>query len=206
MLVKDLLRQPAESFMFQNLIKSKNAIIADNSKDGGVTKLGMLPNTFPKHFTRQNIVYFVCPLAFMLWINCIKNSQITNSLLLWNESVCYVSQMSSAPYDERPLPALKNRSSDQLVGQLEEMPPLTVSSTPRSPGVPGQPEALSENAQREASLPIEIYGDSLVRHSIGSYWLVDFCERRNEKQIWMPACDINQRMLWKEFEKSLDIC
>lgn len=82
MLVKDLLRQPAESFMFQNLIKSKNAIIAANGKDGGVTKLGMLLNTFPKHFTRQNIVYFVCPLAFMLWINCIKNSQITNSLLI----------------------------------------------------------------------------------------------------------------------------
>lgn len=74
--------------------------------------------------------------------------------------------MSAVPYDERPLPALRNRSSDQLVGQLEEITPLTVASTPRSPGVPGQPEALSENAQREASLPIEIYGDSLVRQKL----------------------------------------
>ncbi|XP_056585598.1 centrosomal protein of 104 kDa [Triplophysa dalaica] len=80
------------------------------------------------------------------------------------------SDMSSAPYDERPLPALKNRSNDQLVGQLEEMPPLTVSSTPRSPGVPGQPEALSENAQREASLPIEIYGDILVAGAFSKTW------------------------------------
>lgn len=74
--------------------------------------------------------------------------------------------MSAVPYDERPLPTVRNRSSDHLVGQLDEMPPLTVSSTSRSPGVPGQPEPLSENAQREASLPIEIFGDGLVRYDL----------------------------------------
>lgn len=44
------------------------------------------------------------------------------------------------------------------------MPPMTETTTPRSPGASGQPEPLTEKAQREASLPIDIYGDSLVRH------------------------------------------
>nr|XP_055024570.1 centrosomal protein of 104 kDa [Misgurnus anguillicaudatus] len=78
--------------------------------------------------------------------------------------------ISSLPYDERPLPALRNRSSDQPASQVDEIPPLTVSSTQRSPGVPGQPEPLSENAQREASLPIEIYGDSLVAGAYSKTW------------------------------------
>uniref|UniRef100_A0A9J7ZYY2 Centrosomal protein 104 n=1 Tax=Cyprinus carpio carpio TaxID=630221 RepID=A0A9J7ZYY2_CYPCA len=58
--------------------------------------------------------------------------------------------ISSLPYDERSLPALRKRSNTTI---------------PCSPGATGQPEPLTEKAQREASLPIDIFGDSLVRHS-----------------------------------------
>ncbi len=78
--------------------------------------------------------------------------------------VCVFSQISSLHYDERPLPALRKRSSDQPISELDEMPPMTETTTSRSPGASGQPEPLTEKAQREASLPIDIYGDSLVRH------------------------------------------
>ncbi|XP_051525532.1 centrosomal protein of 104 kDa-like isoform X3 [Myxocyprinus asiaticus] len=78
--------------------------------------------------------------------------------------------ISSLPYDERPLPALRKRSSEPPVSQLDEMHPLTESTTSRSPGVTGHPEPLTEKAQREASLPIEIYGDSLVAGAYSKTW------------------------------------
>ncbi|XP_051509158.1 centrosomal protein of 104 kDa-like isoform X4 [Myxocyprinus asiaticus] len=78
--------------------------------------------------------------------------------------------ISSLPYDERPLPSFRKRSSEPPVSQVDEMPPLTDSATPRSPGVTGQPEPLTEKAQREASLPIEIYGDSLVAGAYSKTW------------------------------------
>lgn len=91
-------------------------------------------------------------------------------------SICVFvfSQISSLPYDERPLPALRKRSSDQPDSELDEMLPMTDTTTPRSPGASGQPEPLPEKAQREASLPIDIYGDSLVRHPrfTASIWLI----------------------------------
>uniref|UniRef100_A0A671LA52 Centrosomal protein of 104 kDa n=1 Tax=Sinocyclocheilus anshuiensis TaxID=1608454 RepID=A0A671LA52_9TELE len=84
--------------------------------------------------------------------------------------VCVFSQISSLAYDERPLPALRKRSSDQPVSELDEMPPMTDTTTPRSPGASGQPEPLTEKAQREASLPIDIYGDSLVAGAYSKTW------------------------------------
>ncbi|XP_056117070.1 centrosomal protein of 104 kDa isoform X1 [Rhinichthys klamathensis goyatoka] len=78
--------------------------------------------------------------------------------------------ISSLPYDERPLPAFRKRLSDQPVSELDEMPPLTDTSSPRSPESSGQPEPLTEKAQREASLPIEIYGDCLVAASYSKTW------------------------------------
>ncbi|KAK7135936.1 hypothetical protein R3I94_014565 [Phoxinus phoxinus] len=78
--------------------------------------------------------------------------------------------ISSLPYDERPLPAFRKRLSDQPVSELDEMPPLTDTSSPRSPESSGQPEPLTEKAQREASLPIEIYGDCLVAESYSKTW------------------------------------
>lgn len=89
------------------------------------------------------------------------------------EHVRVFSQISSLPYDERPLPAYRKRLSDQPVSELE-MPPLTDTSSTRSPESSGQPEPLTEKAQREASLPIEIYGDCLVRRTTftASNWLI----------------------------------
>lgn len=83
-----------------------------------------------------------------------------------HERACVFSQINSLPYDERPLPTLRNRLSDQSLSELDEMPSLADTASPRSPQASGQPEELTEKAQREASLPIEIYGESLVRHTI----------------------------------------
>ena len=47
--------------------------------------------------------------------------------------------------------------------------PLEPPASPRSPGagaVSGEPEPLTERAQREASFPIEVYGDGLVRYMV----------------------------------------
>uniref|UniRef100_A0A8C1MIQ3 Centrosomal protein of 104 kDa n=1 Tax=Cyprinus carpio TaxID=7962 RepID=A0A8C1MIQ3_CYPCA len=78
--------------------------------------------------------------------------------------------ISSLPYDERPLPALRKRSSDQPISELDEIPPMTDTATPRSPGASGKPEPLTEKAQREASLPIDIYGDNLVAGAYSKTW------------------------------------
>ncbi|KAI4883085.1 hypothetical protein NFI96_011968 [Prochilodus magdalenae] len=76
----------------------------------------------------------------------------------------------SVPYDERPLPALRKRSGEQLNPQPELLPAPLDPSTPRSPRATGEPEPLSEKAQREASLPIEVYGDSLVAGAYSKTW------------------------------------
>uniref|UniRef100_A0A8C1Y8N8 Centrosomal protein of 104 kDa n=1 Tax=Cyprinus carpio TaxID=7962 RepID=A0A8C1Y8N8_CYPCA len=85
-------------------------------------------------------------------------------------SVHIYTHISSLPYDERPLPALRKRSSDQPISELDEIPPMTDTATPRSPGASGKPEPLTEKAQREASLPIDIYGDSLVAGAYSKTW------------------------------------
>ncbi|XP_034162529.1 centrosomal protein of 104 kDa isoform X2 [Pangasianodon hypophthalmus] len=78
--------------------------------------------------------------------------------------------VSSMPYDERPLPALRKRSESQPQPQAEQMLAPLDPSSPRSPGVTGEPEPLSEKAQREAVLPIEVYGDSLVAGAYSKTW------------------------------------
>nr|XP_005167010.1 centrosomal protein of 104 kDa isoform X1 [Danio rerio] len=78
--------------------------------------------------------------------------------------------INSLPYDERPLPTLRNRLSDQSVSELDEILPLADTASPRSPRASGQPEELTEKAQREASLPIEIYGESLVAGAYSKTW------------------------------------
>lgn len=60
------------------------------------------------------------------------------------------------PYDERPLPTLQSPA--------EQHSPL--SDTQRSPNgldMGGEPEPLSEMAQRQAGLAVEVFGESLVR-------------------------------------------
>ncbi|KAK3540279.1 hypothetical protein QTP70_029621 [Hemibagrus guttatus] len=78
--------------------------------------------------------------------------------------------VSSLPYDERPLPALRKKSDNQTQPHAEQTLAPLDSGSPCSPGVTGEPEPLSEKAQREAALPIEVYGDSLVAGAYSKTW------------------------------------
>ncbi|KAM9476276.1 centrosomal protein of 104 kDa isoform 2-T3 [Clarias gariepinus] len=78
--------------------------------------------------------------------------------------------VSSLPYDERPLPALRKRWESQLQPQAEQLLSPLGPSSPCSPGVTEEPEPLSEKAQREAVLPIEVYGESLVAGAYSKTW------------------------------------
>jgi len=71
------------------------------------------------------------------------------------------------PYDERPLPALEKKEHLEesiQIPAVDHSPESDVQRTPRSPEMSGEPEPLTEKAQREAGLPIEVYGESLVRN------------------------------------------
>ncbi|XP_023132028.2 centrosomal protein of 104 kDa isoform X1 [Amphiprion ocellaris] len=77
------------------------------------------------------------------------------------------------PYDERPLPALQRK--DQLVEAIqspaeEHSHKCDVQRSPHSPEMSGEPEPLTEKAQREAGLPIEVYGESLVAGAYSKTW------------------------------------
>uniref|UniRef100_A0A8C8GB85 Centrosomal protein of 104 kDa n=1 Tax=Oncorhynchus tshawytscha TaxID=74940 RepID=A0A8C8GB85_ONCTS len=51
------------------------------------------------------------------------------------------------------------------------LPPSPLATIiPCSPGVTGEPEPLTESAQREASFPIEVYGDGLVAGAYSKTW------------------------------------
>lgn len=70
------------------------------------------------------------------------------------------------PYDERPLPALqrKDRPLEATQSSAEEHSPISeVQRTPQSMEMSGEPEPLTEKVQREAGLPIDVFGESLVR-------------------------------------------
>lgn len=70
------------------------------------------------------------------------------------------------PYDERPLPALerKDRPLEATQSTAEENPPKPeVQRTPQSCETSGELEPLTEKVQREAGLPIEVFGENLVR-------------------------------------------
>uniref|UniRef100_A0A3B4ZDX1 Centrosomal protein 104 n=1 Tax=Stegastes partitus TaxID=144197 RepID=A0A3B4ZDX1_9TELE len=77
------------------------------------------------------------------------------------------------PYDERPLPALQRK--DQPVEAVhspaeEHSPKSDAQRSPHSPEMSGEPEPLTEKAQREAGLPIEVYGESLVAGAYSKTW------------------------------------
>lgn len=85
-------------------------------------------------------------------------------------------QVTSVPYDERPLPALQKK--DCLVEPIqspavEQSAQTEAQKSPQTPEMSGEPEPLTEKAQREAGLPIEVYGESLVR------------KRKGEKDGWL---------------------
>lgn len=74
------------------------------------------------------------------------------------------------PYDERPLPTLQRK--DWAMEAIQS--PAEQHSTqpdahrnPPSPEMSREPEPLTEKAQREACLPLEVYGESLVRKRKG---------------------------------------
>lgn len=81
--------------------------------------------------------------------------------------------VTSVPYDERPLPALqrKERPLEATPSPAEQHSPQSdAQRTPRSPEISGEPELLTEKAQREAGLPIEVYGESLVAGAYSKTW------------------------------------
>lgn len=70
------------------------------------------------------------------------------------------------PYDEMPLPALQRNDKPVEAIQIpaeQDSPQPDAHKSPPSPEMSGEPEPLTEKAQREAGFPIEVYGESLVR-------------------------------------------
>ncbi|XP_070824832.1 centrosomal protein of 104 kDa [Chaetodon trifascialis] len=81
--------------------------------------------------------------------------------------------VTSIPYDERPLPALqrKERPVEAIQSPVEQHSPKTdVQRTPRSPEMSAEPEPLTEKAQREAGLPVEVFGENLVAGAYSKTW------------------------------------
>uniref|UniRef100_A0A8D0CPH9 Centrosomal protein of 104 kDa n=1 Tax=Sander lucioperca TaxID=283035 RepID=A0A8D0CPH9_SANLU len=80
---------------------------------------------------------------------------------------------TSVPYDERPLPALqgKERPVEATLSPAEQLSHQPdAKKTPHSPEMSGEPEPLTEKAQREAGLPIEVFGESLVAGAYSKTW------------------------------------
>ncbi|XP_037628154.1 centrosomal protein of 104 kDa isoform X2 [Sebastes umbrosus] len=81
--------------------------------------------------------------------------------------------VTSVPYDEKPLPTLqrKDRPVEAIPSPAEQHSPQPdAQQTPDSPEMSGEPEPLTEKAQREAGLPIEVYGESLVAGAYSKTW------------------------------------
>ncbi|GAA6223456.1 centrosomal protein of 104 kDa [Lates japonicus] len=79
----------------------------------------------------------------------------------------------SVPYDERPLPALQRKDQPVEVIQSpaeQHSPKPEIQRSPPSPEMSGEPEPLTEKAQREAGLPIEVYGENLVAGAYSKTW------------------------------------
>uniref|UniRef100_A0A3Q3XGY3 Centrosomal protein of 104 kDa n=1 Tax=Mola mola TaxID=94237 RepID=A0A3Q3XGY3_MOLML len=79
----------------------------------------------------------------------------------------------SVPYDERLLPAVKKK--DWLVEAIQSpaeqhYPQPNILGTLHSPEMSGEPKPLSEKAQREADLPIAVFGENLVAGAYSKTW------------------------------------
>ncbi|XP_019907536.2 centrosomal protein of 104 kDa isoform X2 [Esox lucius] len=77
--------------------------------------------------------------------------------------------VTGLPYDERPLPA-HQRKGVTCHPKESSLPSFPMATTQRSTGVTGVPEPLTERAKREASFPIEVYGDGLVAAAYSKTW------------------------------------
>ncbi|XP_013875862.1 centrosomal protein of 104 kDa isoform X2 [Austrofundulus limnaeus] len=81
--------------------------------------------------------------------------------------------LTSLPYDERPLPAFQRKDLPAESIQspaAEHSPKSDVQKTPQGAEMGGEPEPLTEKAQREAGLPVEVYGESLVARAYSKTW------------------------------------
>uniref|UniRef100_A0A1A7XHW2 Centrosomal protein of 104 kDa n=1 Tax=Iconisemion striatum TaxID=60296 RepID=A0A1A7XHW2_9TELE len=76
-------------------------------------------------------------------------------------------------YDERPLPALQRKDGpvESIPSPAAERPPKSdAQRTPQGPEPIGEPEPLTETAQREAGLSVEVYGERLVAGAYSKAW------------------------------------
>uniref|UniRef100_A0A672ZBZ8 Centrosomal protein of 104 kDa n=1 Tax=Sphaeramia orbicularis TaxID=375764 RepID=A0A672ZBZ8_9TELE len=82
-------------------------------------------------------------------------------------------QVASVTYDERPLPALKrtDKPGEAMQSPAEELyPQPDTQRTRQSAEMGGEPDPLTEKVQREAGLPIEVFGESLVAGVYSKTW------------------------------------
>uniref|UniRef100_A0A8D3AAV4 Centrosomal protein of 104 kDa n=1 Tax=Scophthalmus maximus TaxID=52904 RepID=A0A8D3AAV4_SCOMX len=78
---------------------------------------------------------------------------------------------TSMPYDERPLPALQKRDQPmEATRSPAEQQPAEAHRSPPGPEMSGEPEPLTERAQREAGLAVDVYGESLVAGAYSKSW------------------------------------
>lgn len=78
----------------------------------------------------------------------------------------------SVPYDEWPLPALQREGRPAVTphGTAEQRSPHSDGQwSPQSPELSGEPEPLTQKAQREAGFSIEVYGETLVGEKLWDY-------------------------------------
>uniref|UniRef100_A0A3Q3QHB0 Centrosomal protein of 104 kDa n=1 Tax=Monopterus albus TaxID=43700 RepID=A0A3Q3QHB0_MONAL len=105
----------------------------------------------------------------------ITKSQIKCESCIMYVSLCCVVllQVTSVPYDERPLPALQRKEQSveviQSPAEGDSLQPDTHGSLP-SAERSGEPEPLTEKTQKEAGLPIDVYGESLVAGAYSKIW------------------------------------
>lgn len=103
--------------------------------------------------------------------------------------------VNSVPYDERPLPSHQRKDQPLEATQSpaeENSPKSEVQRTPQSSEMSGELEPLTEKVQREAGLPIEVFGESLVAEAYSKAWryregaLLSVCEKLLEVSPTTP--------------------
>ncbi|XP_053281301.1 centrosomal protein of 104 kDa isoform X1 [Pleuronectes platessa] len=80
---------------------------------------------------------------------------------------------TSSPHDDRPLPAQKRKEQpvETVQSPPEQQPPDPhPHRSPPSSEMSGEPEPLTEQAHREAGLPIDVYGESVVAWAYSKSW------------------------------------
>ncbi|MFT7804571.1 centrosomal protein of 104 kDa [Arapaima gigas] len=104
-----------------------------------------------------------------------------------------VPQVYSLPFDERPLPTLvKQPLEEEQQRWIQAGETKSSADLSGSLGVAGEPEPLTEKAQREASFPSEVYGDTLVAKAYSKIWiyredaLLTVCKKLTEVDVGTP--------------------